>query len=112
MKVFALITKSEILEDRAQPAGYRKIVEKHTRDDGDPILVRYVAAEDFDVEKKLAERVPQLEEQLLQEADDLKQAQLAESINTKLDSYTKELSDAVLKTDAGLTDEELAKLRS
>lgn len=106
-----MITKSTIVTDRAQPGGSRKITESHERDDGPAIIVNYMTSADADVDKRMADRVPELEAQLVVEQQAATDRALFESAEKKADLYMHEKPDAEVKTDTGMTDEELAKWR-
>jgi len=106
-----MITKSEILFDRVQPPGYRKVTEYHQRDNGPDIFVRYLADNKDDVNARMLARVPDLETQRQKELDDEKNLKLDESIAQKIDVYLTAHSDGDLAAKVALTLDEITRLK-
>jgi hypothetical protein len=103
-----MIVSSSILEDAAQADGSRHVVELHVFDDGHEVRVGYVAENKIDADAYMLARVPFLEAQRTAEVEAAADGVLIDSISDKETAYLDSLSDAELKSEVGLTDEEVA----
>lgn len=106
------ITKSELLEATSQKDGRKSVLEEHTDDKGKTYRISYVAEAGANVEKRMNDRVPELEAQLAKEAVVEANAPLLDSAVSKLNSWVKNASSVTVKTQTTLTDAELAVLRA
>lgn len=87
-------------------------MEEHKLDSGMKIIVEYLADNGFDIVKKMNERVIQLEQQFIDDKV-VKDAQaIVDSAFLKRDFYLKSQTDASLKSTIGLTDAEVAVIKS
>lgn len=91
------ITSSTITEDRAQADGRRRIVERHTRDDGPDYFVTYLAPAGDDVSARMAARVADLNATFAAEASERANFPVLASILTKLSDFNQSRSNAVLQ---------------
>jgi len=87
------------------------VVEHHVDDAGVTREWRWTPTKSVDPEKFLAEHAAVLEERVVAEAERAKAEAEQRGAVTKLDTYLRTLPDETLKSDAGLTDEELAAFK-
>lgn len=64
-----MINNSQIKKIESQPDGRKYVTEEHELNDGRKIVIEYLADADLDINQKLVDRVPVLEEQLQKESD-------------------------------------------
>lgn len=102
------IINSQIIEDAIQIDGRRHITERHTTDTGKVLDVSYLSETDTDADKKMADRIAILEQQLADEKSQEDEAATREVVVGKRDAYLKTLDDLTVKTLMGLNNTELA----
>lgn len=64
-----MIKTSKIIKTTNQPHNRKYVTEEHELNDGRKIVIEYLADADLDINQKLIDRVPVLEEQLQKESD-------------------------------------------
>ena len=102
-----MIVDSVILSDSIQKGGRRKVTERHTDSEGLEYFAYYIAEVDTNVKKIMADRVPFLDQQILDAETEEKINSDRKSVSLKVNSYFSKLSDADIKSDVLLTDDEL-----
>lgn len=102
---------SKIVEDRTQIDGRRNITEKHVTDADRTILVSYLAEASVNASSAMTARVPQIEAQLLSEELMRQRNNLINGVIQKEKIYFKSFTDAIIKLNLSLTNEELLIFR-
>lgn len=106
------IVRSRIISTIPQSDGRSYVRERHTFESGEIFERESLVDAGVDLNARMLAIVPLLEAQKDKEdAERLRNIEI-ESVNRKLFTFVKDLTDLELQTDVGLTAEEIARLRA